>query len=148
MANLVYNVFKLNLLDAEADFSGDTAQTYNIMLLTSSYTPDADHLTVDDVDANEIAGTGYDDFVAGNLELANLEATQDDTDNEGVLDNTVDSTWAGSTITARYAVIYRYVDATPSNCPLVCLIDFGSDKSSSSGDFTIQWNAEGIINLN
>ena len=31
---------------------------------------------------------------------------------------------------------------------LVCCIDFGSDKSSSAGDFTIQWHVDGILKIN
>jgi hypothetical protein len=45
-----------------------------------------------------------------------------------------DSTWSSSTITARGALIFN---DSASGDPTVCVLDFGSDKSSSSGDFTV-----------
>lgn len=116
--------------------------TIKVMLVTSAYTPDQDvHDYKDDI-TNEVSGTGY---TAGGATLANKTVTQDNTDNEGVFDAD-DVTWSSSTITARGAVLYKDT-GTASTSPLICYFDFGSDKSSSNGNFTIQWNAEGIINL-
>jgi len=54
-----------------------------------------------------------------------------------------DVSWASSTITARYAVIY--VDTgTTSTSALIVLINFGEDKSSSNGTFQITFDADGI----
>ena len=147
MANLVYNSFKKALLDAEMDFSADTTQEFRILLTTDSYTPNADHTDVSDI-TNELAtGSGYTAFANDNKIITGVLTSRDDTDDEGVLD--VDNiTWTSSTITARYAVIYKYVDATPANCPLIGVIDFGSDQSSSAGDFSIQISLEGLLNLN
>lgn len=113
------------------------------MLVTSSYSPNQDtHNFIDDV-TNEVSGTGY---TAGGQALASKTVTQDDTDNEGVFD-AADTTWASSTITARGAVLYKDT-GTPSTSPVLCYFDFGSDQISSNGNFTIAWNAEGIVNLN
>ena len=118
--------------------------TINVMLVTSSYTPNQDtHDYRDDV-TNEVSGTGY---VAGGAALAGKAVTQDDTDNEGVFDAT-DLTWSTSTITARGAVLYKARGGASSADELIAYIDFGEDKVSSAGNFTIQWNAEGILNLN
>lgn len=118
--------------------------TIKVMLLTSSYTPDQDNDEyIDDVSANEVSGDGYD---AGGKALESKSVTQDNTDNEGVFD-AADLTWSSSTITARYAVIYKDTE-TPGTSPIICVVDFGEDKVSSAGDFTIQWAAEGILNLN
>ena len=57
-----------------------------------------------------------------------------------------DVAWTTSTLTARYAIIYKST-GTSSTSPLIGYIDFSSDKSSVTGTFTIQWNAEGILNL-
>ena len=46
-----------------------------------------------------------------------------------------DTTWSTSTITARGAMIYNSTQSNKS----VAILDFGSDKSSSSGDFTVQF---------
>lgn len=126
-------------MDGSIDLDTDTIK---VALVTSSYTPDQDtHEDFADV-TNEITGTGY---TAGGAALANKAVTKDTTDNEGVFDAD-DVTWSSSTITARGAVVYKD-SGTASTSWLVCYLDFGSDQSSSSGNFTIQWNAEGILNL-
>ncbi len=140
MADVKYNSFKKALMDGGLDLANNTIK---VMLVTSSYTPDADaHEFKDDV-TNEVSGTGY---TAGGVTLANGAVTQDNTDDEGVFDAD-DVVWTNSTITARAAVIYKDT-GTASTSPLVCYIDFGADKSSESADFTLEWNTEGIININ
>lgn len=136
----IYNKFKFEALKGSIDLSTDTIK---VALCTSSYTPNVDtHLFFDDI-TNEVVGTGY---TAGGQTLTNPSVTQDDTDNEGVFDAD-NVTWTSSTITARYAIIYKDTGVAGTS-PLIAYIDFGSDKSSSAGDFTIQWAAEGIINTN
>jgi hypothetical protein len=140
MADVIYNSFKRDIMNGGIDLDTDTIK---VALVTSTYTPDQDaHDNFDDV-TNEVTGTGY---TAGGATLASVTVTADNTDNEGVFD-AADVTWASSTITARGAVIYKST-GTASTSKLIAYIDFGSDKSSSSGNFTIQWNAEGILNLN
>lgn len=139
MADVIYNAFKKNIMNGGIDLDTNTIK---VMLVTSSYTPDQDtHEDRADV-TNEVSGTGYS---AGGATLANTAVTQDNTDNEGVFDAD-DVTWSSSSITARGAVLYKST-GTASTDLLICYLDFGSDKTSSSGNFTIQWNAEGIVNL-
>ena len=118
--------------------------TIKVALVTSSYTPDQDtHEDMADV-TNEIAGgSGY---TTGGATLGSAAVTQDNTDNEGVFD-AADVTWSTASITARGAVLYKSTGVA-ANDLLICYFDFGSDQSSSSADFTIAWNAEGILNLN
>lgn len=140
MADVIYNSFKKKIMDGSIDLDTDTIK---VALVTSSYTPDQDtHDFFDDI-TNEVSGTGY---TAGGATLASVTVTADNTDNEGVFD-AADVTWSSSTITARGAVIYKST-GTASTSPLIAYIDFGADKSSSNGNFTIQWNSEGILNLN
>ena len=140
MADVIYNNFKKLIMNGGIDLDTDTIK---VALVTSSYTPDQDaHDFFDDV-TNEVSGTGY---TAGGASLANKAVTADNTDNEGVFDAD-DVTWSTSTITARAAVVYKST-GTASPSALICYIDFSTDKSSSAGTFTIQWNAEGILNLN
>lgn len=140
MADVIYNAFKKNIMNGSIDFDTDTMK---VALVTSSYTPDQDtHDMFDDI-TNEVSGTGY---TAGGATLANKTVTQDNTDNEGVFDAD-DVTWSSSTITARGAVLYKST-GTASTSPLICYFDFTSDKISTSGNFVISWNAEGILNLN
>jgi hypothetical protein len=139
MADVIYNSFKAKIMDGSIDLDTDTIK---VALVTSSYTPDQDaHDFFNDV-TNEVTGTGY---TAGGAALANKAVTADTTDNEGVFDAD-DLTWATSTITARGAVIYKSTGASTTDA-LICYIDFTADKTSSAGNFTIAWNAEGILNL-
>lgn len=147
MANYVPNAFKGRLM-------GDTAQistainfatdSFKLMLLTSSHTPDVDaEVFIDDVSANEVAASGT--YSAGGIALT-MTGSTDDTDDEGVLDAT-DVSVTSATITARYGVVYKDT-GTPSTSPIVCVIDFGSNQSSTSGTFAVTFAAEGILNLN
>ena len=47
-------------------------------------------------------------------------------------------TWSASSLTARGAMIYNF---SQSGNNAVCILDFGSDKTSSAGDFTINFPA-------
>lgn len=143
MASVIYNSWKLKLIDnsTKIDLSVG-ANTIKCALVTSSYTPVIDsHDFFDDI-TSEVTGTGY---TAGGLTLT-TSVSQDNTDDEGVFDAN-DAVWTSSVITARGAVIYKST-GTASTSPLICYIDFGADKSSDGGSFTITWNSEGIINLN
>ena len=141
MASLVYNSFKKKIMDGSIDLDTDTIK---IALVTSSYTPSADNDDFwDDVSANEVGASGT--YSAGGATLT-VTISQDNTDDEGVFDAT-DVSWTSATITARYAVIYKSTGVN-STSPLICLIDFGGNQSSSAGTFTITFAAEGILNLN
>lgn len=140
MASAVYNSFKRDIMNGSIDLDTDTIK---VALVSSTYTADIDaHTKLSDI-TNEVSGTGY---TAGGNTLASLAVTADNTDDEGVFDAS-DTNWASSTITARGAVVYKST-GTASTSPLICYIDFGSDQVSSSGNFVIQWNSEGILNLN
>lgn len=135
----LYNSAKANLMNGSIDLDTDTIK---VMLCTSSYTPNIDtHEDRADV-TNEITGTGY---TAGGETLANTSVSVDTTDDEGVFDAD-DVTWSTATITARYAVVYKSTGVS-ANDLLIAYIDFGSDQSSSASNFTLQWNAEGIVNI-
>ena len=141
MADVIFNSFKRDIMNGALDLDTDTI---NVMLVTSTYTPDQDaHTKRSDV-TNEVSGTGYS---AGGSALAGKAVTVDNTDNEGVFDAN-DLSWTTATITARGAVLYKARGGASSADELICYIDFGADKTSTAGTFTIAWNAEGIINLN
>jgi len=136
MANLIYNSFKKQIMNGDIDLDNDSIK---VMLVYQAYTPNADtHNEITDV-TNEISGTGY---VAGGRALSGLSVSQDNGDNEGVWD-AANVIWASSSLSAYGAVLY---DTTAASA-LICYFDFGSYQVSSSGTFTISWNAEGIINL-
>jgi hypothetical protein len=141
MASKLYGKFLQKALNKEVDFDTDTIK---VALVSSSYTPDQDvHDYWDDVNTYEVTGTGY---TTGGATLANKTSTYDTATNVITLDAD-DVTWSSSTITARYAVIYNDSPATAGTKPLLGYVDFGSNQSSSNGNFTITWDATGIVRI-
>jgi len=141
MASKLYGNFVVKSFNKEIDWDSDTIK---VALLTNAYTPNQDaHDYFDDVVANQVTGTGY---TSGGITLANKTNTYNSATNVIVLDAD-DVTWASSTITARYAVIYNATPATDATRPLVGYVDFGSDQSSSNGNFTITWDSTGIVRV-
>jgi len=118
--------FKQALLDGEMDFSSNTAQSYKIALYTSSASLDA--ATTAYTTSNEVTGTGY--TAGGNtLTISTAPTTSGTT----AFLSFATTTWTTATITARGALIYQVGGSTPS----VAVLDFGSDKTSTAGDFQI-----------
>lgn len=141
MASKLYGSFLVKALNKEVDWDSDTIK---VALLSNAYTPNQDtHDYYDDVSGNEVTGTGY---TTGGITLASKTITYDGATNVIVLD-AADVTWSASTITARYAVVYDDTPATAATKPLIGFVDFGSDQSSSSGNFTITWDATGIVRV-
>ena len=118
--------FKQALLDGEMDFSSDTSQTFKIALYTSS--ADLSSSTTAYSTTNEISGTGY--TAGGNtLTIASNSTTSGTT----AFVDFSDTSWTSSSITARGALIYKSGGTNPS----IAVLDFGEDKSSTSGTFTV-----------
>ena len=140
MASGLYGITFLNALknDLALDLDDTTADRFKVMLVTSAYTPDfGTHDFKADV-TNEVSGPGYS---AGGNSLTSVTCTQS---GGTITFDADDVTWTSSTITARGAVVY---DDSLASDPLFCYIDFGADKSSSSGDFVLSFNASGIFTL-
>jgi hypothetical protein len=133
MASGIYERFKANVFNKIVDMEADTV---NVMLLSGGHSFTATHNLYNQVTANQISGTGY---TSGGVALASKTVTQAATTKW----DATDSEWTSATFTAAHAVIY---DVTATN-NLVASIDFGGDQSVSSGTFTIQWHADGIITL-
>lgn len=130
-----------HLFNKRVDWDSDDVK---VMLVSSAYAPNQDtHDYLDDVRAFEVTGTGY---TAGGAAIANRTATYDAANNVLVLDGD-NVTWANSTITARYAVIYDNTGASDAARPLIGYMDLISDQASNAGNFTIEWDAAGILRL-
>lgn len=141
MPSKLYGQFVQHALSKKVDWGTDTIK---VALLSNAYTPDQDaHNYFDDVIANEVTGTGY---TQGGITLGNKTNTYNASTNVIVLDAD-DVTWSSSTITARYAVVYNATPAANADKPLIGYVDFGSDQSSSNGNFTITWDATGIVRV-
>jgi len=121
--------FKVQILGGDFDFSTGTAQTFKIALYTSAATLSA--ATTAYSATNEVSGTGY--SAGGNTLTISTTPTSSGT--TAYLDF-ADTTWTTATITARGALVYL---ANGSTNPAVAVLDFGADKTSTAGDFTIQF---------
>ena len=111
----------------------DGSHTLKAMLLTSSYTPNKDHDYTDDVNTYEVTGTGYTAW--GNSVTPTIDSV-DNVNDKQTFSFSITS-WPSSTITARYCAIYRYRGTTASANELICVLDFGSNQSSSAGTFAV-----------
>ena len=121
--------FKVELLKGVHDFTNSTGDSFKIALYTSS--ADLSAITTAYTTSNEVAnGNGY---TTGGAALTNVTPTSSGTT---AFTDFADVTFSSSTITARGALIYN---DTESGDPAVVVLDFGADKSSTSGDFTIQF---------
>ena len=118
--------FKKELMEAKHNFLLSGGNTFKIALYTSSATLSA--ATTAYSATNEVSGTNY--SAAGNT-LTRIDPSSSGTT---AFTDFSDTTWASSTITARGAVIYN---DTASGDPSVIVLDFGADKTSTAGDFTI-----------
>lgn len=117
--------FKQELMQGVHNF---TSHTFKIALYTSSATLSA--ATTAYSATNEVSGTGY---TAGGNTLTVTGGAVSVSGTTAFVDFS-DSTWGTSTITARGAVIYN---SSVAGNPAVAVLDFGADKTSTAGDFTV-----------
>jgi hypothetical protein len=119
--------FKKELMEGVHDF---TTHVFKIALYTSSATLDA--TTTAYSATNEVSGTNY---TAGGNTLTVTGGAVSTSGTTAYIDFS-DTTWADATITARGAVIYN---SSVVGNPAVAVLDFGADKTSTSGDFTVSF---------
>jgi len=120
--------FKKELLEAVHNFKNSGGNTFNLALYTSSASLGAG--TTAYTTSNEVSGTGY---TAKGAALTNVDPS---TSSTTALTDFSDLTFSTATITARGALIFN---DSASGDPAVCVLDFGGDKTSTNGDFTIQF---------
>jgi len=128
--------FKVGILDGEFDFGTGTSQVFKIALFTSAATLSA--ATTAYSTSNEVSGTGY--SAGGNILTVSQVPTSSGTT---AFIDFADTTWSTATITARGALIYL---ANGTTNPAVAVLDFGGDKTSTAGNFTIQFPAADATN--
>lgn len=123
--------FKQELLEGQHDFRSG-GHTFKLALFTSSATLDA--TTTDYSVTNEVSGTGYS---AGGGALTNVSPA---TSGTTAFTDFNDLTFSTATITANGAVIYNTTTGGGSGTTdAVVVLAFGGDKTSTAGDFTIQF---------
>ena len=132
--------FKAELMLAVHDFRATGGDAFKLALYTSSASLDAN--TTAYTTSNEVTGTNY---TAGGGTLTNLGVvTSNNNSSTGTgFTDFSDLTFSNATITARGALIYNSTPSANSNAnttltnAAVAVLDFGSDKTSTDGDFTI-----------
>ena len=120
--------FKKELLEGVHNFKNSGGSTFNLALYTSSASLAAS--TTAYTTSNEVSGTGY------TAKGAALTRVDPSTSGTTALTDFSDLTFSSSSITARGALIFN---DSASGDPSVVVLNFGADKTSSSGDFTIQF---------
>ena len=127
--------FKTELLQAVHNFTNGTGDTFKLALYTNSASFTA--ATTAYTATNEVVGTGYS---AGGGTLTNVTPSASGTT---AFTDFADLTFSTATITARGAMIYN---DTAAGDPSVVILDFGADKTSTAGDFTIVFPAADATN--
>lgn len=124
--------FKKELLERKHDFNATSGHTFKIALYTSAAALDA--ATTGYTTSNEVVGTGY---TAGGIALTNIDPTSTGTT---AFADFADATWTTATITAAGALIYNSTaDGGTGTTNAVAVLSFGGDKTSTNGDFVIQF---------
>lgn len=142
--------FKQELLEGKHNFLS-SGHTFKLALFTSSatlgatttdYTAPADG-TADPTNTHEVTSTGT-NYTTGGSALTNVNPT---TSGTTAFTDFADLTFSSATITARGALVYNTTTGGGSGTTeSVIVLDFGADKTSTSGDFTIQFPAADASN--
>ena len=121
--------FKVGLLNGDFDFGTGTTQTFKVALYTSAANLSASTTTYSAT--NEASGAGY---TAGG-QAVTVSVVPTSTGTTAFL-SFADITWSATTIIARGALIYKADGVTN---PAIAVIDFGEDKQTNAGNFTINF---------
>jgi len=124
--NFMCTSFKKELLEGVHNFKNSGGNTFKLAMYTNSASFNA--ATTAYTTSNEVSGTGY---TAGGASLTRVDPT---TSSTTAFTDFSDLTFSTATLTARGALIYN---DSASGDPTVVVLDFGGDKTSTAGDFTI-----------
>ena len=130
ISSAICNSFKQEILVATHDFTSSTGDTFKLALYTSSATLGAS--TTAYSATNEITNTAGTAYTAGG---ENLTSTTPVLDSSTAVCDFNDISWTSASFTANGCLIYN---SSKSN-KAVCAIAFGSDKTVTTGTFTIQF---------
>jgi len=124
--NFMCTSFKKELLEGVHNFKNSGGSTFNLALYTNSASFTA--ATTAYTSSNEVSGTGY------TAKGAALTRVDPSTSGTTALTDFADLTFSSASVTARGALIYN---DSASGDPSVVVLDFGGDKTSTAGDFTV-----------
>ena len=131
--NAICNSFKKELLQGSHDFDAST-DTYKLAMYTSLATLGAS--TTNYITGNEVSSSSY---TAGGKALVNSGVKMS---SAVAFTDFADVSWTGVTLSARGSLIYNtQTNGGTGTTDAVCVLDFGGDKTATSGTFTIQFPA-------
>jgi hypothetical protein len=133
--NFMCTSFKKELMEAKHNFLNSGGSTFRLALYTNSSSFTA--ATTAYTSTNEVSGTNY---TAKGNSLTRVDPT---TSGTTALTDFADTTWSTATVTARGALLYN---DSVSGDPTCLVLDFGADKTSTAGDFTVQFPAADASN--
>ncbi len=137
--NFMCSSFKQELLEGAHNFKNSGGDTFKLAMYTNSASFNA--ATTAYTSSNEVSGSGYS---AGGGTLTRVDPSLSGTT---ALTDFADLTFSNATVTARGALIYNTTTGSGSGTTdTVVVLDFGSDKTSTAGDFTIQFPAADASN--
>jgi len=137
--NFMCTSFKQELLEGAHNFKNSGGDTFKLAMYTNSASFNA--ATTAYTTSNEVSGSGYS---AGGGTLTRVDPSLSGTT---ALTDFADLTFTSATVTARGALIYNTTTGSGSGTTdTVVVLDFGSDKTSTAGDFTIQFPAADASN--
>lgn len=137
--------FKKELLEAKHKFTTSSGHTFKLALYTNGASLDATTATY--TTSNEVSSTNT-NYGAGGQALAILSSpTMPASTGTTAFVGFADEVFSSVTLTARGAMIYNSTTAGGTNTTnAVAILDFGADKSATSGDFTVVFPAANASN--
>ena len=131
ITSAICNSFKVEILKAEHNFTASSGNTFNLALYTSSAT--LNKSTTAYSSTNEISNTSGSAYSAKGKALTSVTPVLS---TDTAVCDFADVSWTSASFTANGCLIFN--DSHSSDAA-VCAIAFGSDKTVTSGTFTIQY---------
>ena len=133
ITSAVCNSFKVEILTATHNFTASSGNTFNLALYTSSASMGAS--TTAYTTTNEIANTSGSSYSAKGKALTSVTPVLS---TDTAVCDFANISWTSASFTSRGCLIFNDSAASDQS---VCAIDFGGDKTVTSGTFTIEFPA-------
>ena len=133
ITSAICNSFKQEILEAEHNFTASTGDTFNLALYDSG--ADLSKTTTAYTSSEEITNTSGSAYSAKGNALTSVTPVLD---SDTAICDFADTSWTSASFTARGCLIFN--DSHSSDAS-VCAIDFGGDKTVTSGTFTVEFPA-------
>jgi len=133
ITSAICNSFKQEILEAEHNFTASSGNTFNLALYDSS--ADLSKSTTAYTSSEEITNTSGSAYSAKGNALTSVTPVLD---SDTAVCDFANTSWTSASFTARGCLIFNDSHASDAS---VCAIDFGGDKTVTSGTFTVEFPA-------